>query len=242
MSEEEQVPGQAEEIDEPLPACRFNQLGIFVLDGSASMTSNVKQGKMRKADAVNSAVKEVLGRFSPGASKLPHCFWFAAVAFDTTASLLLDFSQTTRDGVDRTGIDDGYYDPQENHGGGTDIGAGLEKAKDVAERWLEQMRNEEGDYDLPTSVMIVVLSDGMSEPDHPRQVADELKSNERIGIACCFLESDDVSDKEITNATQLLQELCSDPTRLYKTTYDKNSIRDFFEKSVTMEPSDYRHM
>ncbi len=204
----------------PLPIVpqSFHQLGIFVLDGSGSMSDEVSGGAMSKADAVNGALRDLLTRFK--ASRQKSNFSFAVVAFDEEASVHLDITPAT--GVD----DNADYNPQDGHGGGTFIGGGLEEARGIAERFLAIARP-----DIPASVIIVVMSDGeCATPDTTVAIADTIKRVERVTLCATHFASIGHSDP---SAQATLKKIASDPVRGYKTVYDAESLRAFFLASMS---------
>jgi uncharacterized protein YegL len=194
----------------------FQQLGIFILDGSGSMSGSI--GKMTKADAVNRALRDLFTRFK--ASKKRENFAFAVVTFDAAAKTRLD--------VTPAGQVDDYadYDPRHGHGGGTFIGAGLEAAERIAEAYLQNARP-----DLPASVVLVVMSDGAcGSPDRTKAVAARIKKNERIKICAAYFA---VKGQSGSGVLETLEEIASDPVNGCKTVYDAETLRAFFIASVS---------
>jgi Mg-chelatase subunit ChlD len=205
-------------IPMPLVPQSFHQLGIFVLDGSGSMTEEVSGGGMTKADAVNGAVRDLFTRFK--ASRQKSNFSFAVVAFDEDASVHLDVTPAA--GVD----DNADYNPLDGHGGGTFIGGGLEVARGIAERFLAGARP-----DIPASVVIVVMSDGeCGSPDATIAVAEGVKRVERVTVCATHFARVGHSDPA---AQATLKKIATDPVRGYKTVYDAESLRVFFIASVS---------
>jgi len=202
----------------PIVPQSFHQLGIFVLDGSGSMSDTVSGGAMSKADAVNGALRDLLTRFK--VSRQKSNFSFAVVAFDEEASVHLDITPAT--GVD----DNADYNPQDGHGGGTFIGGGLEAARGIAERFLASARP-----DIPASVIIVVMSDGeCATPDTTVAIANAVKRVERVTLCATHFASIGQSDPA---AQATLKQIASDPVRGYKTVYDAESLRAFFLASMS---------
>ncbi len=143
----------------PVVPATFRQLGILVLDGSGSM-GEMTASKVSKAQMVEQAVKELLGLLKK--SRVKSNFSIAVVTFDTSATVHTPAS-SVKD------IDDyANYNPMIGHGGGTDIGVALRCAEGVAQQFLSGSSTES----VPRSVVIVVMSDGMSGGD-PRTVAQE---------------------------------------------------------------------
>lgn len=209
--------GEIIRIGIPVTPPSFQQLGIFVLDGSGSMTEGI-DGGLTKAQAVNGAVRELFTRFK--ASRQRANFSFAVVAFDDGADVVLDI--TPADAVD----DNADYDPLAGHGGGTLIGGGLTKAKEIATRFLTGARP-----DIPASVVVVVMSDGQcGNPQATVGVAQSLKGIDRVTLCATHFAQVGQSDP----AAQLtLKQIATDPVRGYKTVYDAESLRAFFLASVS---------
>lgn len=195
----------------------FSQLGILVLDGSGSM-ADLAEGKISKAHAVDGAVREMLTRFM--VSRYKQNFSFAVVAFDDHASVHTPITSA----VD---IDDrANYDPMRNHGGGTNIGAGLREAWRIAKEFLRTTPE-----DIPASVVIVVMSDGLDgAPDRTLHLAKEIKSNPEIMICTTYFAQIGAVEQE---AQDHLRALATHPTTDFGTVYDAETLRKFFITSVS---------
>jgi Mg-chelatase subunit ChlD len=194
----------------------FQQLGIFVLDGSGSMSESI--GKLTKADAVNRALRDLFTRFK--ASKKRENFSFAVVTFDGSAK--------SRMGVTAAGQVDDYadYDPRQGHGGGTFIGAGLEEAQSIAEAFLQNARP-----DLPASVVLVVMSDGAcGKGAQTKAIADRIKQNPKVTVCAAYFA---VKGQSGTGVLNTLEDIASDPLNGCKTVWDAETLRAFFISSVT---------
>ncbi|MEY3442660.1 MAG: hypothetical protein RLZZ519_941, partial [Bacteroidota bacterium] len=177
----------------------LNQLGIFLLDGSASMLG-VGRGGLKKHQEVNLAVRESLGRLKR--STLRNCFSFAVVVFGIDAAIHTPI--TPADDID----DNGSFDPLEPeivNGAGTFIGAGLVKCNDlITEFFANRIAG------IPNKVAIVILSDGMSEGNRTKEIAGKLKQTENVEVYCCHLEVPESGNVEV-GATELLQSIATDP-------------------------------
>jgi uncharacterized protein YegL len=209
-------------IGEIVTPSAFHQLGIFVIDGSGSMTGKTS-GSLTKADAVNMAVKETLSRFK--ASRKKDCFSFAVVAFGDQAKTIAP----TQKGSE---IDDyADYNPLQYFDNGTgssstNISSGLSEALKIGNDFFSNKTSS-----VPHKVAIVVLSDGMCHQEQrTREVAGQLKQNPNIQIFCCCLEE---LGQSLPEAEALLKEVASNPITGYKTVYDKEAIRGFFVNSIT---------
>jgi uncharacterized protein YegL len=200
---------------------QFAQLAIPVLDGSGSMTEKTA-GNISKADAVNGGIRDMLTRFKGG--KAISNFSFAVVTFDDDATIRLQPTEGTA--VD----DNADYNPLTGHGGGTHIFAALEKA----EQLIEQFLSGAPAGGVHHSAVVLLMSDGeCAEPDRTREVAARIKQrfgNDRVTIAACLFATIGRRDPA---GEALLKELATDPVRFYKTVYDGESLRSFFEASAS---------
>lgn len=200
----------------------FHQLGIFVIDGSGSMTGKTTSS-LSKAESVNLAVRETLTRFK--ASRKKDCFSFAIVAFG-------DHGKTVAPRQKGTDFDDyADYNPLQyfNNGTGsssTNIASGLEEALKIANDFFVNRESS-----VLHKAAIIVLTDGMCHHEaETRRVSDQLKQNPNIQIFCCCLEELGQSYGE---AETLLKYVTTNQVTGYKTVYDKDTIRGFFVNSIT---------
>jgi len=202
---------------------QFHQLGIFVLDGSGSMVAPARGG-MTKAQAVNTAIRELLTRFK--ISKVKQNFSFAVVSFDTAAKMKLPVTESKN--VD----DNENYDPLVGHGGGTFIYMGLEEAYSIAEDFLSNTDTD----GVPHSVIILLMTDGMCHaPNQTLETTKKIKESEHSGkitICASFFEQAGES-KDRSSEQELLRNIVSDKVLGYKTVSDKETLRSFFEKSIS---------
>lgn len=208
--------------DEMVVPPTFQQLGILVLDGSGSMSEQV-EGNISKADAVNIATRDLLTRLI--ASKNKRDFSIGVITFDTTANVRLPITRVCDD-KGGTVDDNADYNPMNGHGGGTNLAGALEEAEKMATQFLSQ-----GPSGMPLSVVVVVLSDGLSQTD-PKTVANRIKQNERITLAATLFARSGDSSAEVQHGQTQLLSIVSSPT-LYKTTRDSETLRKFFIASVS---------
>jgi uncharacterized protein YegL len=200
----------------------FHQLGLLVCDGSGSMVQDRTIGGICKSDAANDAIRGMLTRFK--VSRYADDFSFGVISFDDHASLKTPVTTTKL--ID----DNGDYNPSVGHGGGTNIGAGLELAQTVALDFLQQNQND----GIPLSVVIVVMSDGMcGSPDHTRDVATRIKQIPKITVCATLFAQTGAPNAEMREAENLLRDVATDPVINYKTTYDAETLRKFFTASVS---------
>jgi len=192
---------------------QFNQLGIFVLDGSGSMNDPTRD-KISKAEAVDMSMREVIGKLKN--SRQLKNFSIAVVTFGTSAK-----QHTPVTPVEQA---DDYadYNPLKDHGGGTDIGVGLRCAQGIAQEFLSQADT------VRRSVVIIVMSDGLSGGE-PLLAANAIKAIPEITICTTlFAAADAVNDTD----QGLLQDIASSPLN-YRTTYRAEDLRKFFIASVS---------
>jgi uncharacterized protein YegL len=218
---------QTNSVESPRPIGRmhaprqFSQLALAVLDGSGSM-AGASGGNITKADAANGAFREMLTRFKAGCAIAN--FTFGVITFDDAPVVRLPPTEGTQ--VD----DNADYNPMNGHGGGTCIYRALESAEMMIQEFLENAPAG-GVYH---SAVILLMSDGeCSDPDRTRAIAARIKQRfgARVTIAASFFGTLGVVDPP---GAALLKDVASDPVRLYKTSYDADTLRAFFEASTSM--------
>jgi hypothetical protein len=204
--------------DIPPPAKAFNQLGIFVIDGSASMKEGVVKGDIPSSDAVNQALSNTIKLFKD--SRKRACYKFAVVVFGDRARTILPPKNIVE-------IDENQsFDPTcfFNNGRGsesTNIASGLAIAYELAGNFLQ---NKEGN--LIHKVAVVVLSDGMCHHEQEtKAIAEKLKKLPGVEINCCHLESNIVE----AGAATLLRTIATH----YEAVYSETTIRSFFINSTS---------
>jgi hypothetical protein len=196
-----------------VPAGRsFSQLGILVLDGSASMAEEA-DGRISKAQMVNVAVREMLTRFRR--SPYRQNFFFAVVGCGDQASVHTPVTPAEQ-------MDDGAdYNPTRHHGGRTDIGAGLREAQRIARQFLHGAPG-----DLVSSVVIVVVSGGVDgNPARTLRIAREIWRDPSITICTTYLAAPGDADRETADR---LRALASDPATGFQTISGPDALREFF--------------
>jgi uncharacterized protein YegL len=201
---------------------QFSQLGLIAADGSGSMTERAV-GNITKAQATNKAMRELFTRFK--VSRVARNFAFGLVTFDDQATVRMPPTQVGPD-LD----DNGNYDPLVGHGGGTRIYNALEEGARMIDDFLAKAPAE----GVPHSAVLLLLSDGCcSDPDRTRQVADRIKNGpngSRIKICTALFATIGNTDAA---GEALLREIASDPVMGYKTVYDGETLRGFFERSIS---------
>ncbi len=197
----------------PEPPRTFHQLGILILDGSESM-----RGK--KAQEVAQGVRSLLDRMKE--SRIKNNFSFACIAFDDNPAIV--FPPTPVNELNYGDID---FNPCKKYDGGTNIHRALLKAENIIDSFFHNATD-----DLPHNVVILLMSDGLCHyADLTRKIARKIKTDIRVKIACAYF-CDGEEDYEASLAIELLQNIASGPS-YYSTVYDGNSLRKFFEASIS---------
>lgn len=213
--------------DVPISARAWNQVGIFVGDGSQSMTlpfaeEDESLGDLlpsrTKAAAVDTATREVLNRLK--ASRKAANFSIGFVYFNSAVT-------DERAPVDVLSIaTTDSFDPTAKGIGGTRIHIGL----DAAARMIESYMHAEAAGDVPISAVVIVLSDGEdAEPERTIDAARRLKDLPNTDLAACLF----ATKGQPAKGGALLQSIASSPA-LYQTVYSAEQLRDFFHASITM--------
>ncbi len=201
---------------------QFAQLGVLVVDGSGSMTEPAT-GNISKAQATNNAIREMFTRFK--ASRVAKNFSFAMVAFDNTASVRL-----TPTDVGPALDDNADYNPLNGHGGGTCIYLALDEAERLANDFIA--RAPAGG--VPHSAVILVMSDGnCGDPPATMSSAKRIKNGPNASrVRICSTLFARVGNKDAAGEA-LLKDIATDPVMGYKTVYDGDTLRSFFESSIS---------
>lgn len=210
-------------ITGPETPMTFKQLGVIAADGSGSMEDPVINSTMTKAAATNIAIRDFYGRMQ--ISRNANSFEFAHVFFDKVAKEVshplpvkeLDLNAQYNPGTE----------------GGTYIGSGLEAAFGICKDWFAA-----DDGSVPTSATILVMSDGedsdASLAANSLAIANQIKAfthngQNAITIATCYLAS---ANGGTGAGPAQLQQICSDPERLYRQVYDPETMRKFYTDSL----------
>ena len=209
-------------IDKPEVPRTFHQLGILVIDGSGSMNATGRQ-QLTKAQEVEMGLKEMFSRFD--ASRVKNNFSFACIKFDTTASTTLQ--PTPFDELDYFNED---FNPLNGKGKGTHIFDALNEAKKIAEDFLN---NAPADG-VKHSVVILLMSDGLCfQPETTIAVSDNIKKNNQIVLASAYFAEVGNIDTQVNQTKNLLQAIATNPVSYYATVYDGETLRKFFERSIS---------
>jgi len=206
-------------IGRPTESRSFRQQGVATLDASGSMTESAAgTARQTKAAAAGTALSELIGRLKVSA----RCqnFFMAEVDFHDRVA----HAAPTRPVVDIDDFDS--FDPTRFGTGGTAIACGLERAHQLALDFL----NDPAAAELPSSSVILLLTDGEDfQPERTIALADKIREDPRITIAAAFF----ATKGRTSNGADHLKRICSDPSRFYKTVYDGETLRKFFEASMT---------
>lgn len=200
-----------------------HQLGILVLEGSGSMSDQLA-GKLTKAQIVDQAVKDLLNRLI--VSKNNQDFSISLVSFDEHCRVHT-FPTRVTDKKGRKIDADADYDPTKSHGGGSDIAQALKEAHVLAEEFLSGAKADE----VPHSVVIVLMSNGVSQTD-PLSVANYIKENPNITLCSSLFTSKDETHPVIDQAREILEQIATSPEH-YVEVHDGETLRDFFIDSVS---------
>ncbi len=203
---------------ERIVAPTFEQLGIFVLDGSPSMTEEIKVDE-EKWEALNKAIKLLFGHIKSNSRRAGN-FLFSIVNFSEMASRSMGITRA----LDVN--EDDNYDPTSIGGKYTLIHSGLSEAERIAQDFLQAPNND----GLNRSVVIVLLSDGECfEPSTTRTVANRLKAMPKVSICTTFFSALGQHNSE---AESLMRDVASD-SNSFKNTHDVSTLRNFFISSLS---------
>ncbi|MFQ5542479.1 MAG: VWA domain-containing protein [Candidatus Binatia bacterium] len=200
-----------------------HQLGILVLEGSGSMNEPI-EGKRTKAQIVDQAVKDLLNQLIM--SKNNQDFSISLVSFDEHCRVHT-FPTRVTDKKGRKIEADADYDPTQGHGGGSDIAQALKEAHVLAEEFLSGAKAKE----VPHSVVIVLMSNGVSQTD-PLPVANYIKENPNITLCSSLFTSKEETHPAIDQARDILEQIATSPEH-YVEVHDGEALKDFFIDSVT---------
>ena len=195
-------------------------LGIFVLDGSGSM-SEMTAGHITKADTVSSSLNDVFSRLK--ASRIEHWYNFAIVNYDHRS--IVKMQPTPLKDID----DCGDYNPMDGLGGVTYISEGLKDAKKIAENFLNQSENGR----QPRHVVVMILTDGfdMTQSETIR-IANALKRMNHVTVTGCFIETLSYDVGEMDCCADYIKGLCSEEG-LFERVANEDDLRLFFIKSMS---------
>ncbi len=200
----------------------FNQLGILVLDGSGSMKVKSK-GFKTLAEHVETAVTQFVDWFKTYSS-IKSNISLAIVTFDDIAKEHTSITPIVDMDSSRS------FNPILEHGNGTEITHALEEAYRIAQQHL----NHPEAANIPHSVVILLMSDGLTNrAEQAIQTAEEIKQNPKITICSTYFENPHPTAEEFKNeAINVLKGIASGP-EYYRDTADAEELRQFFISSVS---------
>lgn len=214
----------------PDPAT-LHQLGILLLDGSGSMAEELVDAttgvRQQKAEIVDSVARSLIGRLARG--RQAQSFFCAACRFAEEADTLLEICRVTEVPSDVRLMP--LFAPHQ----GTFLGAGLE----LAERLLHQWFHVWDHGPLPTSAVLIVMSDGRDtdgtqrRPEETFAIADRLRRLPGLTICSTYFEA---AEAETVEAVNTLKRIATNPTKHYCRTTSAEELRHFFLASFTVTP------
>lgn len=202
----------------------FNQLVLFVLDGSASMNGLGISGKT-KGYEVHSVVISVLERLKESKNKNSFDIGFVAFAEESVEMFSvrnLALYSLTKD----------CFDPSEylKNRGKTNLCSSLIQTKEVALDYLEKNKNS------IAKVLIIILGDGAIEDfESCYNIKQELDQHEKINYSTVLLETPEWQEKYKNLLVQIQEEfknLASEGAD-YLSTVDPDEVRKHMIKSIT---------
>lgn len=202
----------------------FNQLVLFVLDGSGSMDGLGISGKS-KGFEVHGTVATVLERLKE--SKNKNSFDIGFYAFAEESVEMFPIKSLTQYNL----IKD-CFNPCEylKNRGGTSLCSSLNETREVALEYLEKNKNTNA------KVIIIILGDGAIEDyEHCFDVKKEVNKNIKISFATVLLETPVWQEKYGQQQDYIQEEfksLASEGAD-YISTVDPDEIRKHMIKSIT---------
>lgn len=212
----------------PAETVRKEQLCLFLLDGSYSMNEEAGKNNRSKALELSQAIKDVIVRLQSSARR--NSFYINLIFFGGNAKSVVPTTKLVEFDVDcmdynplKQGIDSEY----------TRIGEGLKLCKEIANNFLnDPIANITG---MARTVVIVILTDGMSEESTTMKIANELKSAHtggQVKICTSLFTTNGLKAEDEKKAVELLQNVASGKD-YYLEVYDAESIRDHFLRSIS---------
>jgi Mg-chelatase subunit ChlD len=200
----------------------FNQLVIFLLDGSGSMTFEGETGES-KGREVSKEVSEVLTRLLE--SKNKDCFDVAVYAFANEHKCILEPTALKDINLNGDYNPCNYIDDY----GWTKVGKSLQVARQKAQEYVAK-HDKPG---FPAKSMILVLSDGaIHDISETKREAEQAKMDARIFLASVFFSSDECSSEESAKAQEALRSLASSGG-LFSITDTVSDIREHMINSIS---------
>ena len=202
----------------------FNQLVLFVLDGSGSMFGDGISGKS-KGFEVHSSVINVLERLKQ--SKNKNSFDIGAIAF---AEESLEFYPIQN--LDKINLNKDCFNPCEylKNRSNTLLSHSLEKTNQIAIEYLEKNRNSN------SKVIVIIVGDGaIADFDSSVLIRKQVENHENITYSTILLETPEWQENYADDLEIIRDEfksLASDGA-FYLSTIDPEEIRKHMIKSIT---------
>jgi Mg-chelatase subunit ChlD len=203
----------------------FNQLVLFILDGSGSMTFNGISGKS-KGYEVHLSVVTVLERLLQSKNKAS--FDVGLIAFGEDAVEMFPVKPATK-----YNLQTDCFNPCEfiQNYRQTNVLAALKKAETIAEDYL--LKHKESNV----GVLILVLGDGaIHDFQESYKIKEEMNQLEKVSFSSVLLETPEWGEKYSTSVIEEMREdfrkLASDGAS-YLSTCDPEHIRKHMIQSIT---------
>jgi hypothetical protein len=213
------------ELDEYELPRMFNQLVIFVLDGSGSMTFNGESGKS-KGHEVHQAVIGVKKRLLQSKNKLS--FDCASIAFARDTSIMHGVKN-----IKEYDLATDLFNPCEfsDNKDATMIEHALEEANSIANEYLVRYKDQN------TKVLICILGDGeINDYNFAIDLKNNKLINEKIIIATILFETPDwIADKDTSELNAIRNNFIklASSGSFYASAVDAETIRAHMIQSIT---------
>ncbi len=200
----------------------FDQLGILVLDGSASMQNRKSIKEISLAQEVSVAVRDTFTAFKSKFHKKNYSF--SVVYYDNTAKV--ELPKTEVDDLD----DIRSYDPTVGLGGKTSsVSEGLREAQKLAE---EHLKGQTSGGVLKSVIIFIISGSSIIFEPEAEAIANQLKQTPNILLTACFFETlDNDNDRKVD---YFFQSICSTPyhyDRVYSSEKIVNVLQRHYEIS-----------
>lgn len=202
----------------------FNQLVIFILDGSGSMTWDGTSGKS-KAEEVSHITNTVIERLTKSRNK--NCFDIMGYAFAVDTKKIISI---TRVEDVRLGHDFNPCNYIEDHRNTCALEAFRQAEKDI-----ESYFQNHTTAGIKTRAIVVLLSDGQLH-DHTETsaITKRMLTTNKIDICCTyFADASSSSSEDVSINQEMLRELSS-LDLMYASTVNAEDIRDHMVKSISL--------
>jgi hypothetical protein len=202
----------------------FNQLVLFVLDGSGSMNGLGISGKT-KGYEVHSSVITVLERLKESKNKNSFDISFFAFAEDSVEMFPIK-------SLAHYNLSKDCFNPCEylKNRGRTSLCSSLAQTKEIALDYLDKNKYSN------SKVIIIILGDGAIEDfENCFKIKQELDKHEKINYSTVLLETPEWQEKYEDALEQIQEEfksLASDGA-FYLSTVDPDEVRKHMIKSIT---------